>query len=386
MLRWRALVAGVLLAVGASLATAASASAFWGAALGPVVQGKVAFTQYSSEAESTWLEVANLDGSERHDVASAHGAWLMGVGPWSPDGRRLVFRRENDGGPRRRFWYVVNADGSGLHPLARRLLPAAYISSTVWSPSGAKIAFAYHRPTQTGRLKPSDVALYVVNAGGTRLRELSRALPSRLPRLWRPDVFVDVLGWSASGRVVFYAWNVFSGHAGDPGNWEYTDIYAARVNGDGRRRIGRMHWDFLPEACSVAPNGMLLACVDFDASLLDLMNLETGSRRRLLRQGLGGVAAVKWLPNNREVVFEGWDYVDDEPRLGIIDIRTGDVRELAAGPFFRPFTVGRESGLIGYGSTTFHVITPEGTEVASFPLPGPTRPGAEAGVEVFYLQ
>ncbi len=99
MLRWRALVAGVLLAGGASLATAASACAFWGVALGPVVQGQVAFTQHSSEAESTWLEVANLDGSERHDVASVHGAWGMGVGPWSPDGRRLVFTARERRGP-----------------------------------------------------------------------------------------------------------------------------------------------------------------------------------------------------------------------------------------------------------------------------------------------
>ncbi len=278
---------------------------------------------------------------------------------------------------------MVNADGSGLHPLARRLHPAAYISSTVWSPSGAKIAFAYHRPTQTGRLKPSDVALYVVNAGGTRLRELSRALPSRLPRLWRPDVFVDVLGWSASGRVVFYAWNVFSGHAGDPGNWEYTDIYAARVNGDGRRRIGRMRWDFLPEACSVAPNGMLLACVDFDASLLDLMNLETGSRRRLLSLGLVGsrCGQVGYRTTGRSCSTVGIAWTTCLGSASSTYERATSVSWQPAR--FPEFTVGHDSGLIGYESTTFHVITSEGTEVARFPLPSPTRPGAQAGRRAF---
>ena len=80
---------------------------------------------------------------------------------FSPDGRRLVFQREE---PTRTQLMIVRIDGSGL----RRLLPGVDGFAPSWAPSGERIAFtlAHHAAQPT-----SDIA--TVRADGTGLRLLT---------------------------------------------------------------------------------------------------------------------------------------------------------------------------------------------------------------------
>lgn len=101
------------------------------------------------------LWVTNADGSNARRVAAKAAE---GDPAWSPDGRRIAFRRLGIGRANSDL-YVVNADGSGLRRLTRN---AAKLRWFAWSPDGRTIAF----------LRNGEV--YAVNADGSGERRLTQ--------------------------------------------------------------------------------------------------------------------------------------------------------------------------------------------------------------------
>jgi Tol biopolymer transport system component len=92
---------------------------------------------------------------------------------WSPDGKRLVFGRENPLSELSAVW-VVATDGSP----ARRLTRSRHAWVPVWSPDGRRIAYVLER-----RKKPA--VLYLMRANGSHKRPVtSRVAPDRLS--WQP--------------------------------------------------------------------------------------------------------------------------------------------------------------------------------------------------------
>jgi len=82
----------------------------------------------------SWLWVMNADGTRpRRLVDLSHLRGDYGGRPlWSPDGSRLLFYYGYN-----KIWrfYVVGADGSGLHPITR--FTGAFVAN--WSPDGSRI-------------------------------------------------------------------------------------------------------------------------------------------------------------------------------------------------------------------------------------------------------
>ena len=107
------------------------------------------------------LWVVNADGSDARQVAPK-ATWGVPAPAWSPDGRRIAFRRydgrlfESAGNS---DLFVVNADGSGLRRLTRG---AANVRWFAWSPDGRTIAF----------LRNKEV--YIVKADGSAERRLTQ--------------------------------------------------------------------------------------------------------------------------------------------------------------------------------------------------------------------
>ncbi len=171
---------------------------------------------------------------------------------WSPDGTRIAFRSERSG--ESEIW-VMHADGSGQHRLARGLSPA-------WSPDGSRIAYASpgDQPCPPGR-GPRCSGLSIMNADGSGQHRVPNTDGGEYPS-WSPDgkriafnsnltgdhvmyiaqadgsKVVDLSGvgegwqvdWSPDGRFI-----LFTSHRDHPDN--NTDVYVMRPDGSGVRRL-----------------------------------------------------------------------------------------------------------------------------------------------------
>ncbi len=104
------------------------------------------------------LWVTNADGSNARRVAAKA---TEGDPAWSPDGRRIAFRRydASSASAGNSDLFVVNADGSGLRRLTRN---AAKLRWFAWSPDGRTIAFLRNRE------------VYIVKADGSGERRLTQ--------------------------------------------------------------------------------------------------------------------------------------------------------------------------------------------------------------------
>ena len=94
----------------------------------------------------------NADGSGQTRLTYNEG-W-DGAPSWSPDGRRIAFQSDRDGGDSE--IYVMNADGSGVRRLTDN---DARDSAPSWSPDGRRIAFHSSRD--------GNYEIYVMNADGS---------------------------------------------------------------------------------------------------------------------------------------------------------------------------------------------------------------------------
>ena len=127
---------------------------------------KIAFTRSPGG-----IYVMNADGSGKRRLAA-------GTAPsWSPDGQTILFERSPFPHLGSEL-FVMNADGSGL----RTLGVVSYGAS--WSPDGRQIAFAagvgVSSTTILSQLTGPDI--YVMNADGSGLRQLTRRPGSRALR------------------------------------------------------------------------------------------------------------------------------------------------------------------------------------------------------------
>ena len=164
----------------------------------------------------------------------------------SPDGRFIAYRAEPNGQPQ--LW-IMHADGSGKHPLARDG------GFPTWSPDGSMIAYA------PGGGPSGRSYIAIMNADGSGRRRLPHTDYGEYPS-WSPDgeriafnsnlsgeglmYIVDVddlsvvdlskvgqgheVAWSPDGRSILF---VSQRDRSD----NFNDIYAMRPDGSGVRRL-----------------------------------------------------------------------------------------------------------------------------------------------------
>jgi TolB protein len=212
---------------------------------------------------------------------------------WSPDGKWIVFTSERDGSA---DLYRVHPDGSGIERLTD---DPAYDDQAAFSPDGKQVVFVTTRAGGTADLWILDVE--------TRK---AHALTSGPGGDFRP-------AWSPDGQ-----WIAFSSDRGSDlpmakGRWEHlhlVDIYVIHPDGTNLRRITE-HGNFC--------------------------------------------GSPKWYPDSRRVVAycmsaeETWTYRRERPakgetRIVSIDVATGKVSGVAAGPGVKMFPTVLASGEIGY--------------------------------------
>ena len=133
--------------------------------------------------QGVWT-IRSSDGGGLTQVTSNPGGDDQ-PGSYSPDGRRLVFVRQDPSRPANAqvALFVVNADGTGLRRITPWGLPDFDVSS--WSPDGKKILFG------------GNGSLYVVHPDGTGLHQI-RLATRDLSRAFQP-------GWSPDGEKIVFA-------------------------------------------------------------------------------------------------------------------------------------------------------------------------------------
>ena len=188
------------------------ASAAYGLAWSPDGR-RLAFAAYVRRTPGIWVMDAN--GSDLVRLVTGSDASLVNFGPltWSPRGRKIAFAADRAlGGEKyeRDIW-VVNADGSRLHRLAK--MPHLWEYDVAWSPTANRIAFTS---------APWRLQLCVMNTDGSSLRifKLGSAFEAATPS-WSPD----------GRRIAFTRWPSDS--------WRSAEIWIADPDGRSRVRLTR---------------------------------------------------------------------------------------------------------------------------------------------------
>ena len=165
----------------------------------------LAFVRWGTDGlDSSVISIVDLASGEVTDLASTYvsnprlapcvSADCQGVNDpprWSPDGTRLAFTRQLIGPPDDRGLnagvFVVNADGTELHQVTPVELNAL---APRWSPDGSVLVFHDSLPMRDG-VEVNQNDLYTVRPDGSDVRRLTTDGKSVLPI------------WTADGGLVF---------------------------------------------------------------------------------------------------------------------------------------------------------------------------------------
>ncbi len=186
-----------------------------------IVFTRAIFAGSDATPSNVGLWIMNADGSGAHQVtlagaracqkSCAGGAQDDNAG-WSPDGKRLVFRRWIYGSPDRFEIFTVATNGTDLRRVTAVNMNA---EDPAWSPDGNLIVFQSPPDPEQG----SAQALYTIHPDGTGLAPLTPHLSSM------PDgsQATNHASWSPDGKQIAFA------HA--PSSTPDADLFV--VNRDG---------------------------------------------------------------------------------------------------------------------------------------------------------
>ena len=174
---------------------------------------------YNNSPSECW--VARKDGRDLRRLA-------IGATPrWSPDGKRLLFMRNEANDPRRRPGiYVIDRDGTGERRIGDGRWPD-------WSPDGQRITFS-----SGGRPGPGlreGATICIARADGTGRREIAEG---------------DSPSWSPDGKKIAYCRKA----AGRPLMIHVHDLETGKDQSLG---IGWYRANWMPDGKSVVANGVI---------------------------------------------------------------------------------------------------------------------------------
>ena len=151
---------------------------------------KIAFI--SNRDENTEIYVMHADGFHVRRLTRTVGRGKENFNPaWSPYGNSIVFDSNRDG---KSEVYIMDADGSNVRQLTHTLGERTVSWNPDWSPSGEKIAF---NSDATGPADSKKVEIYVMDADGSHVQRITNT-PGR--HNWTPR-------WSPDGKRIVFSSN-----------------------------------------------------------------------------------------------------------------------------------------------------------------------------------
>jgi Tol biopolymer transport system component len=262
---------------------------------------KIAFVRHTAR---TWvgpsdLHVMNADGSGQKRLARVAEFFQPA---WSPDGRRIAFTGEIGSGI-----YVMNAGGRRLRRLTRQgLFPS-------WSPDGRTIAFVKKPPGQF------SLEIYVVNTDGSGQRRLTRNTADDYVPAFSPD----------GRRIVF--WSLRDGN---------PEIYVMNADGSHQTNLTQSSAndrlptpvEFLAHHSTWSPDGKQIAYVSSQAGVDDVwvMNADGTGKHNVTHSRSGVLGDPAWSPDGRKIAFVAgpWKNLN----IWVVNADRGAARRLTFAP------------------------------------------------------
>src|SRR5919204_2525179 len=243
-------------------------------------------------------------------------------GPGSGRNGAIVFVSPGDGGPGDRL-FTVARDGSDLRQLAD-----VHVEYPAWSPDGSAIVFDDGSVITFRDWSDQRGHLYLMNADGTGLRQVTNGEGAEFAPTWSPD-----------GTAIAYAFRVAAGRGGG--------IFVLDLGTGTRRRVTTNPYEgYLDKEPEYSPDGAQIVFVRDrqlreaggirDEEALFVVNIEGTGLRRLTAWNTA-VATPSWSPDGSTIVF----------RNGIVGTSTRLPRIFrinADGTHIRPLTDGIDEG------------------------------------------
>jgi Tol biopolymer transport system component len=150
---------------------------------------------FSTNDTGTWyIHVMDADGSNLTQVTDFSSA----VASWSPDGSSLVFNSDHRNEPKDTpDLYAMNLDGSDLVELLDA--PETADFDARWSPDGSHLLFTSNRS--------GNMDLYVMDANGENITQLTSELSSESGGRWSPDGSRIVFVSDRAGNLDLFVMN-----------------------------------------------------------------------------------------------------------------------------------------------------------------------------------
>jgi TolB protein len=206
---------------------------------------------------------------------------------WSPDGRRIAFRRDLNPvrGETDYDLFTIRADGTEERRLTNS--PGVADDHPNWSPNGRKIAFANDRD--------GDLEIYTMSPNGSNVQQLTfNALAHDEHPNWSPD-----------GRRIAFNRDL------DKNGEENFDLFTVPADGGRVRRLTNHDYGEAHPAWS--PDGRMIAFVSERDGCCDIFTMRADGSRQVNRTNDDG-EAFNFGPDWQPLVDDDDDDDDDDDR------------------------------------------------------------------------
>ena len=246
------------------------------------VPGRIAFV--SNRSGQYEIYTINADGTKTKQLTKQVGGGFKKSPVWSPDGTKIAYVADDIGSDSE--IYVVEADGSNLRQVTSN---DANESDPAWSPDSDKIAFKLstiesRKTHEDGGISVNynEPEIFVVYSDGTGMHQLTEG----------SKVSNSNLAWSPDGTSIAFV-------SLRKNNW---NIYVINSDGSNEQRITDGQWDSNP---AWSPDGQKIAFIarmDFGKFGLALINKD-GSGKKILTQENVLQKPPIWSPDGSRILF-----------------------------------------------------------------------------------